>query len=215
MKSKITLIVVVTIMIFLLSCIFFLGYNCLKSENNIQALNKKIDSLTQLQEIESQKTEGRTTAEPSQVVETEKLAIAKLESDKIEGDVTKVEEMFNTIKIGNATVRRQSTGNEMIGNYQGQILEYNDKNYTFNGVKIIDAIYSIYGDGSSSYYAVLLEDGTVQYSIEMNELQFKKVELDNIVRIISLKTTNSDSRIISTLGVITSDGITHVIDVNK
>ena len=107
------------------------------------------------------------------------------------------------------------TGSESMGGYNGTIFELNGKNYTFGGVKIVDAMYAMYGDGASSYYAVLLEDGTVQYAMDRNELTFKKANLENVVRIISLKTKNSAGRIVSTLGAITSDGVTHIIDVAK
>lgn len=106
MKSKIALIIMIVIIIFFVACSFFLGYNYLKRGDEIQNLNAKIENLSQAQKLDAQKTER---------------------------DVDSVQEEGNTVGIGGADVRRQMTGNEVIGNYKGQIFEIDNKNYTFDG----------------------------------------------------------------------------------
>lgn len=218
MKSKITLIVLLSVIFFLGALSFFLGYHYFKTQDEIDTLTGIVNELTKAPEVgedvvvdETVNTDA-TATEPT-VKEVEKLAIAKFDPNKIDGVVESVEEIQNTISIGNAKVLRQMAGGEIMGGYNGTIFELNGKNYTFGGTKIVDAIYASYGDGSASYYAVLLEDGTVQYAMSGYDLIFKKSTLENVVRIISLKTTTAEGRIVCTLGAITSDGVTHIINV--
>ena len=53
---------------------------------------------------------------------------------------------------------------------------------------------------------------SIEYAKEQVNFEFKKVNIENAVRILPLKTTNENGRILGRLGVITDDGVTHVIE---
>ncbi len=213
MKSKITLIILLVVIIFLGALSFFLGYHYKQNIDEIEVLKDKIQS------YENQKIDNDNSKQPavdssneSNSVE-EKLKIVKVDENKIEGNVSSVQEQARIINVGQAQV---SIGDrETLGNKSRQVFRYKDNNYTFGengGPVIVDALYGALNDGSSYYYAVLLEDGSVEYAIEESDLKFKKIEIKNVVRIVSLKTTDSNGKIYSKLGVITDDGVTHIIE---
>ena len=209
MKSKITLIILLLLIVCLAGTSIFFGYSYFNEKENVTTLTSQVETLRESNEEKQEETA------PSQVIENivEKLAIAKFDGNKVEGKANSVEELGRIVSVGQASV---SLGNRStLGNKSQQVFRYKDVNYVFGdngGPNIIDAIYGTYNDGSSYYYAVLLEDGTVQYAKEQANFEFKKVDIENAVRIIELKITDENGRIGGRLGVITDDGVTHIIE---
>lgn len=209
MKSKITLVILLLLIVCLAGTSIFFGYSYFNEKENVTTLTSQVETLRESNEEKQEETA------PSQVIENivEKLAIAKFDGNKVEGKANSVEELGRIVSVGQASV---SLGNRStLGNKSQQVFRYKDVNYVFGdngGPNIIDAIYGTYNDGSSYYYAVLLEDGTVQYAKEQANFEFKKVDIENAVRIIELKITDENGRIGGRLGVITDDGVTHIIE---
>lgn len=210
MKSKISLIILLVVIVFLGALSFFLGYKYFGEKDTVKALNSQIEILKNEQAINEQNS-SNTENGVSQVVEN--LTIPKFDSSKVEGNLSSVQEQGRLETIGEAQV---AIGNrDTLGNKSKQVFRYKNVNYTFGengGPEIIDVIYGIYGNGGTYYYAVLLEDGTVQYAIEGASLEFKSIDIDNIVRIIELRDQDSNGIIFGRLGVITGDGVTHVVE---
>lgn len=209
MKSKITLVVLLLTIVCLAGASIFFGYKYFNEKENVTILTSEVETLRESNEEKQEETE------PSQVVENtiEKLAIAKFDGNKVEGNFSSVEEQGRIITVGEASVAVGDRSS--LGNKANQVFRYRDNNYVFGengGPNIIDALYGTYDDGSSYYYAVLLEDGTVYYAKEQVSFEFKKVNIENAVRILPLKTTSENGRILGRLGVITDDGVTHVIE---
>lgn len=210
MKSKISLIILLVVIVFLGALSFFLGYKYFGEKDTVKALNSQIEILKNEQAINEQNS-SNTENGVSQVVEN--LTIPKFDSSKVEGNLSSVQEQGRLETIGEAQV---AIGNrDTLGNKSKQVFRYKNVNYTFGengGPEIIDVIYGIYGNGGTYYYAVLLENGTVQYAIEGASLEFKSIDIDNIVRIIELRDQDSNGIIFGRLGVITGDGVTHVVE---
>ena len=209
MKSKITLVILLLIIICLAGTSIFFGYSYFNEKENVTTLTSEVETLRESNEEKQEETE------PSQVIENivERLAIAKFDGNKVEGKASSVEELGRIVSVGQASV---AIGNRStLGNKSQQVFRYRDVNYVFGdngGPNIVDAIYGTYNDGSSYYYAVLLEDGTVQYAKEQANFEFKKVDIENAVRIVQLKITDENGRTGGRLGVITDDGVTHIIE---
>lgn len=209
MKSKITLVILLLLIVCLCGTSVFFGYNYFNEKENVTNLTSQVESLKESYEEKEEETE------PSQVIENivETFKIPEFDGNKVEGRATSVEEQGRIINVGEASV---AIGNRStLGNKSQQVFRYRDNNYTFGengGPNIIDAIYGTYNDGSSYYYAVLLEDGTVYYAKEQVNFEFKKVDLENAVRIIQLKVTDENGHIAGRLGVITDDGVTHIVE---
>lgn len=214
MKSKITLGILLVVIIFLGALAFFFGYHYKENTNEIESLRDKVQSYEN-QKLDDKNSDKMPTVELPESSNTvkEKIIIARIDENKIDRSVSSVKEQARIINVGQAQV---SIGDrETLGNKSKQVFRYKDNNYTFGengGPVIIDAIYGANNDGSSYYYAVLLEDGSVEYAIEESDLKFKKSEITNAVRIVSLKVTDSNGRIYSRLGIITNDGVTHIVE---
>ena len=201
MKSKITLVILLLLIVCLAGTSIFFGYSYFNEKENVTTLTSQVETLRESNEEKQEETA------PSQVIENivEKLAIAKFDGNKVEGKASSVEEQAS-VALGNRNT---------LGNKSQQVFRYRDVNYVFGdngGPNIVDAIYGTYNDGGSYYYAVLLEDGTVQYAKEQANFEFKKVDIENAVRIVQLKITDENGRTGGRLGVITDDGVTHIIE---
>lgn len=209
MKSKITLVILLLLIVCLAGTSIFFGYSYFNEKENVTTLTSQVETLRESNEEKQEETA------PSQVIENivEKLAIAKFDGNKVEGKANSVEEQGRIVSVGQASV---ALGNRnTLGNKSQQVFRYRDVNYVFGdngGPNIVDAIYGTYNDGGSYYYAVLLEDGTVQYAKEQANFEFKKVGIENAVRIVQLKITDENGRTGGRLGVITDDGVTHIIE---
>lgn len=219
MKNKITLIILIFIIIILLAVSIFFGINFTQNKNTIKQMEKSIENLNQ--QLESNKdnnisttTENDNSNLPNSMV-IPKFNSSNIDTSNIEGNIDSVEEEGHTISIGKADVsigKTISSGSS--SGLKTSTFNFEGNEYTFNGLNIVNAIHHFHGQGSQDYYAVLLEDGTVYYAVYTSglddKLNFEKLDIEDAVSIISLKTTQS-GRILSRLGVITSDGVTHII----
>ncbi len=227
MKSKITLIILIVVIVFLGALSFFFGYKYLDTNDKVNELTAQVDTLNkEKEEIQAQineenNEEDNKEAEPEiQVVE--KLTIAKLDPNKV--DISRsgldVEEV-----IENGVKKNLSTDLDYIvgptTSYPGFTIDYydfqfrfNDKTYNFDGKQIVEVQTQSHGASSSWYIIVLLDDGTIRYALRnynTTDLDFKEYDLQDVVKIIPVAVKTSEGKIIPRVGAITSDGVTHVL----
>ena len=224
MKSRITLIILIVVIVFLGALSFFFGYKYLNSDEKINELTAQVESLSnEKQEIETQLGEKEGTDNVQNEVQTvEKLTIPKVDSSKIDASNSglEVEEVLETGVIKNIDNSLSYIMGPTTSYYSGGESNYdfqfrlNDRKYSFDGKQIVDVQTQSHGTATSAYIIVLLDDGTIQYALknyDTTDLQFEEYDLKDVVRIaqIAVKTTNG--RTTSRVGAITSDGYTHIL----
>lgn len=86
MKSKITLVVLLLTIVCLAGASIFFGYKYFNEKENVTILTSEVETLRESNEEKQEETE------PSQVIENtiEKLAIAKFDGNKVEGNFSSV-----------------------------------------------------------------------------------------------------------------------------
>ena len=224
MKSRITLIILIVVIVFLGALSFFFGYKYLNSDEKINELTAQVESLSnEKQEIETQLGEKEGTDNVQNEVQTvEKLTIPKVDSSKIDASNSglEVEEVLESGVIKNIDNSLSYIMGPTTSYYSGGESNYdfqfrlNDRKYSFDGKQIVDVQTQSHGTATSAYIIVLLDDGTIQYALknyDTTDLQFEEYDLKDVVRIaqIAVKTTNG--RTTSRVGAITSHVYTHIL----
>ena len=223
MKSKISLIILVVIIIFLGAATAFLGYYYGEQKEELEALTAKVNELTQVPEVDGDvvvdETPDITTQEPT-VTEVEKLVIAKFDSSKVDNsartNMTNVEESASTVTMGDITYRKgpkKSITSSSIYDVEYQV-RYKNATYTLSDTaNIVDVRMQNSGVSSINYMIVLLDDGTIKYSkveYEGTTLEFKDyTAIKDAVALVTIGSTNGRAQV--GVGAITSDGVTHVL----
>lgn len=217
MKSKITLVILLVIIIFLGALSFYFGYEYFKTKDEVNALNSQVDILKNEQVINEQNS-SNTENEENQVVEV--LSIPKFDSSKVDTSARESAKPTNIKEIGNYTYEDDNSFNYMIGpagdlgaqiNYKGRKYNLSDK------ANIVDVAYQSPGYNGANFVLFLLDDGTIKYTFisyndnENTELEIKDYNLINVVALKRLSYTGATGKIIPCVGAITSDGITHLI----
>lgn len=223
MKSKITLIILISVIVFLGALSFFFGYKYLNSNDKVNELTKQVESLSkEKEEIQVQVNEEENKEVEKEIKTVEKLAIAKLDPNKVDTsrsglDVEEVIEsgvsksIDNTLSyiVGPTT----SYPGYTIDNYDYQF-RFNDKKYDFDGKQIVEVQTQSHRTATSWYIIVLLDDGTIRYALknyDTTDLEFKEYDLQDIVKITQVAVKVVGGKITSRVGAITNDGVTHVL----
>lgn len=226
MKSKISLIILLVIIIFFAALSFFFGYYYFDEKGKVDELNKKIELLDNAQNISEQKNENVEEGGASQVIETttEKISIPKFDSSKVDtssrNDVVSVREVGaitdSSVKyrLGPAASANTTSVEELKYDYQ---FEYNGKRYTLSDTSnIVDVRFQSPGYNGASYAIILLDDGTIKYSlikygVADYTLEIKDYNLKDVVGLVNLEYTTSSNIRGTCVGAITSDGVTHLL----
>ncbi|MBQ8379696.1 MAG: hypothetical protein IJX34_02655 [Clostridia bacterium] len=211
MKSKITLVILLAIILFLGALSLFFGYYYFKTEGELETLTGIVNELTKVPED----TTGIEVEEP-----VEKIAIAKFDSTKLDNSartsVVNPEESAYTVSLGDITYRKgpkKSITSSSIYELDYQI-KYKTQTYTLSETaNILDVRGQHAGVSSRNYIIILMDDGTIKYSLveyESTTLEFKDYsEIKDAVALVNLGTTNGKPQV--SVGVITSDGVTHIL----
>ena len=224
MKSKITLIILIVVIVFLGALTFFFGYKYLNSDEKINELTAQVESLSnEKQELEVQLGNKEETENIQNEVQTvEKLTIPKIDNNKIDAANSglEIEEVLESGVIKNIDNSLSYIIGPTTSYYSGGESNYdfqfrlNDKKYNFDGKQIVDVQTQSHGTATSAYIIVLLDDGTIQYALknyDTTDLQFKEYDLKNVVRIMQVAVKTTSGRATSRVGAITSDGYTHIL----
>ena len=225
MKSKITLILLLTIIVASLATNVFLANKYKNEKQNSQNLNSEIE---EIKENYESKQESKV-----QVVEkeVEKYAIPKFDSSKIDtGGVNyqSIEEVGRSVNNGSYIVRFGPR--KRIDLYSSDKLddcnqiEFDGKGYNFSDKNIVADATQNHGSAADWYIILLLEDGTIYYSehtIYPSEdghtsldsiTDFKKYdELSDVVGLVNLVISGNGGHVNQRVGAITSDGVTHIL----
>lgn len=179
MKSKITLIVLIVIIIFLAALSFFFGYEYFNGKKQVEQLNETVETLTKVSEQMEENTTNDTATEVIEKV-VEKGVIAKYDYNKV------------TNKLPN---KEYNIGYQVYCNEGKLVIEnnyatYNDNiRYTIDS-KIVDGLESnlVIGGGVTPRICLVSENGDLYIAIpykEGNEVS-KVDELSNICRVYAL-----------------------------
>ncbi len=217
MKSKITLVILLVIIIFLGSLSFFLGYKWYKEKDNVQALNIQIEILKNEQEINEQNN-NNTENGASQVVEV--LAIPKFDSNKVDISEREDAKPTNIKEEGSFNYKGEDGLSYTLGpkTENSKQLKYRGKEYDISTTaNIIDVCYQSPGYAGANFVIFLLDDGTIKYTFirydnnENAELEIKDYNLKNVVALKGFSYTGVTGKVISCVGAITNDGVTHLL----
>ncbi len=173
MKSKITLVILIVIIIFLTALSFFFGYKYFDGKKQIGHLNETVETLSKVSE---QNKENTTNNNATEVIE--KRVIAKYDYSKI----------ANTIpnKNYNVGIRAYSQNGKLI--LQDNYATYNDNvRYSLDS-KIVDGLESniVIGGGITRKVCLVTENGEL-YVATTNEQEIHKVDsLSNICRLYTI-----------------------------
>lgn len=222
MKSKVTLIILLSVILFLGALSFFFGYHYLKTGDELEALTARVNELTQTPETDGDVVDDTTdtTVDEPTVVQTEKLAIANFDASKVDNsartDMTGVVESGTIVNVGDVAYRigpkeniTSSARDEI--NYQ---IRYKEQTYTLSETaNIVDVRFQNAGVSSKNYMIILMDDGTIKYSLieyEATTLEFKDyTQVKDVVALVNV--ANASGRPMVGVGLITSDGVTHIL----
>ena len=213
MKSKITLVILLVIIIFLGALSFFLGYKYLNEKDTVKALNSQVEILKNEQVINEQNSSNSENGS-NQVVEV--LSIPKFDSSKVDTSALGNVEITN-IKEVECVEENPSDFIYVTGPQAYFQVRYKAKNYTIsNTANIIDAKNNSVGSAGIWHKVFLLDDGTLKYTLvgaddpENKELEIKDYDLNNVVALVNVSYTTPRGTY-TRLGAITSDGVTHIL----
>lgn len=217
MKSKITLSILIIVIIFLGILSFFFGYKYLDEKNSVNELN------TQIEELKNANKQNGESSKPSEIAENtiEKLAIAKIDTSKVEiddgytytGSFDFDERNGIQVIIGESKSINFRSFEEAwkFFNNEGEYIDYTIENLDKTPIEV-----SISGNGEYLKAYFLMEDGTVRYitgpSIMAKETTLKEVEgLSDVVtlRKIVVQRINGGGNIVTI--AVKSDGTSKVL----
>lgn len=218
MKSKITLLVLIVVIVFLASLSFFFGYKYLNSNDKINELTAQVEELSKNQD----ETLEQEDVQESQTQVTEKLTIPQVNLDKLE----KLDsDNIVGYKLTSEYIRESDNLSYILGtgttytpmsveNYDYQFL-YRGKGYTFGDKGIVEVKHQYMG-ATEGYYILLFDDGTVSYALastvsEDPTLTFIDTGLKDVVKLSTIGIEYQNGRIAPFVCAITNDGVTHII----
>lgn len=210
MKSKITLIILLVLLVISIatSGIFVGKYMKLKN-NPVSATNQEAS-------IESQRDNETEVKTELVEVEKEKLSIAKVDPEKI--DPSTLESVTN-VKEARPEIVTYDDVRILVGGGSDHHIEFTHggKNMTLSPTEfVVDVKQGSVGVNGAYYIMVLMSDGTIQYAKKVYQefgLEFKTYPLENVVRLVNVSYGTPSGREITNVAAITSDGVTHIIPV--
>lgn len=222
MKSKISLVVLLVVIIFLGALSFFLGYKYLNEKDTVKALNSQVEILKNEQVINEQNS-SNTDNTGTKVVE--KLAIPKFNSSKVDYSkrdyLSNAQESASVVKLENTIEYRKGPAKNIQDTYIADDIDYQfkykEEKYNFGDANIVDVRTQRHGGATDWYIIVLLDDGTIRYAFntysnyETGKVEFKEYELKDVVSLVNLGATGQSGKNATCIGAITSDGVTHIL----
>lgn len=217
MKSKITLIILLVVILFLAALSFFFGVNYFQSKGKIDELNEQVLAYTN--EIEELKNQ-----EP--VTET-KMVMPKFDPNKVDASqrenvyVSAEEYGSNKQAITGFTYRegpRKNLSTISIESDATSQMTIYGKDYNISDKNIVDLKIQNRDTSSGWYIIALLDDGTIKYAAHDYKvsqsgasLEFKNYSLTDVVGLVQLQMKTTSGKNIQCVGAITSDGVTHLL----
>lgn len=228
MKSKITLIILLVVIVFLSALSFFFGYKYLNANDEVKSLKERIDVMTKLVEDmdeNQQKVEDGKDDETENVKKS--IEIPKFDEKKVdisareslnpqnikENGVLVADSSYNfQYRIGPSTNANLTSLDDVSIKYQ---VRYHGREYNISDTaNIVDVKYQYPGFHGVSYAIILLDDGSIKYTCikvedDGNDLEFKDYDIKDVVSLVKLE--YSTPRKMTCIGAITSDGVTHLL----
>ena len=208
MKSKVTVIILIVVIVFLGALSFFFGYKFLNSDEKINELIAQVESLTnEKQEIETQLGQGGEADGTQNEVQTvEKLIIPKFDYEK--GST------YNGEKLSyDGYVCYTDTGSCHIKGNTANFSSNSNEEYTYTiDENVVDAVRTWIGQGSNIATCLLGESGNVYINLFGRDNNMTKIDsVSNICRLFVTTLTDGQGRQLRTIVGVDTDGNNHDI----
>ncbi len=205
MKSKITIIILIVVIVFLGSLSFFFGYKFLNSDKKVNELTAQVESLSnEKQEIEAQLEKYEETDSTQNEVQTvEKVIRTKFDYEK--GST------YNGEKLSyNGYTCYTDTGSCVVNGNTANFssLNGNEKHTYTIDEQIVDVVRTWIGEGSNEATCLLGESGDVYINLLGNngDNMTKIDSVSNICRLFVTTLTNEQGRYLRTIVGVGADG---------
>ena len=209
MKSKVTVIILIVIIVFLGALSFFFGYKFLNSAEKINELIAQVESLTnENQEIQTQLGQGGEADGTQNEVQTvEKLIIPKFDYEK--GSTYNGENLSY-----DGYTCYTDTGYCYVKENTANFSSNSNEEYTYTiDENVVDAVRTWIGQGSNIATCLLGESGNVYINLLGNngDNMTKIDSVSNICRLFVTTLTDGQGRQLRTIVGVDTDGNNHDI----
>ena len=212
MKSKVTVIILIVVIVFLGALSFFFGYKFLNSDEKINELIAQVESLTnENQEIQTQLGQGgEANGTQNEVQTVEKLIIPKFDYEKgstYNGEKLSYDGYTCYTDTGSCYIKGNTA------NYQNSSSNSNEKHTYTIDENIVDVVRTWISDGSNIATCILGESGNVYINLLGNngDNMTKIDSVSNICRLFVTTLTNEQGRQLRTIVGVDTDGNNHDI----
>lgn len=206
MKSKITLVILLVVMIGFVTLSIFLGFRNIEANKKVDELNLKIEGLTnQIEEEQKLEEKNNKVNEPFIKYDPSKIANnnGEYNSEYMEGTYR------GTLSID---------GKKVVFNLINFATDYKE-NKEFNlDENIVSAIKSSLGQGEAELNVFLSETGKVYVNFEAPHMEDKTIELTNLPKIYKIVATSYSTEHVrhsSTVVGIDADGNAYDLNVAR
>ena len=208
MKSKVTVIILIVIIVFLGALSFFFGYKFLNSDEKINELIAQVESLTnENQEIQTQLGQGGEADGTQNEVQTvEKLIIPKFDYEK--GSTYNGENLSY-----DGYTCYTDTGYCYVKENTANFSSNSNEEYTYTiDENVVDAVRTWIGQGSNIATCLLGESGNVYINLFGRDNNMTKIDsVSNICRLFVTTLTDGQGRQLRTIVGVDTDGNNHDI----
>ena len=208
MKSKVTVIILIVVIVFLGALSFFFGYKFLNSDEKINELIAQVESLTnENQKIQTQLGQGGEADGTQNEVQTvEKLIIPKFDYEKgstYNGENLSYDGYTCYTDTGYCYVKGNTAN--FSSNSNEEYIYTIDEN-------IVDAVRTWIGQGSNIATCLLGESGNVYINLFGRDNNMTKIDsVSNICRLFVTTLTDRQGRQLRTIVGVDTDGNNHDI----
>ena len=208
MKSKVTVIILIVVIVFLGALSFFFGYKFLNSDEKINELIAQVESLTnEKQEIQTQLGQGGEADGTQNEVQTvEKLIIPKFDYEK--GSTYNGENLSY-----DGYTCYTDTGYCYVKENTANFSSNSNEEYTYTiDENVVDAVRTWIGQGSNIATCLLGESGNVYINLFGRDNNMTKIDsVSNICRLFVTTLTDGQGRQLRTIVGVDTDGNNHDI----
>ena len=208
MKSKVTVIILIVVIVFLGALSFFFGYKFLNSDEKINELIAQVESLTnENQEIQTQLGQGGEAVGTQNEVQTvEKLIIPKFDYEK--GSTYNGENLSY-----DGYTCYTDTGYCYVKENTANFSSNSNEEYTYTiDENVVDAVRTWIGQGSNIATCLLGESGNVYINLFGRDNNMTKIDsVSNICRLFVTTLTDGQGRQLRTIVGVDTDGNNHDI----
>ena len=208
MKSKVTVIILIVVIVFLGALSFFFGYKFLNSDEKINELIAQVESLTnEKQEIQTQLGQGGEADGTQNEVQTvEKLIIPKFDYEK--GSTYNGENLSY-----DGYTCYTDTGYCYVKENTANFSSNSNEEYTYTiDENVVDAVRTWIGQGSNIATCLLGESGNVYINLFGRDNNMTKIDsVSNICRVFVTTLTDGQGRQLRTIVGVDTDGNNHDI----